>query len=101
MSSANPTDSGRQFYKVYHSTIAAHAAKQMSKKASSDWNRIEPRIADLSREPRPAGVQALSDGSYRIRVRDWRIIYRVVDADRVVLVLAIRKRDEQTYRDIG
>lgn len=34
---------------------------------------------------------------YRLRVGDYRIFYDVDDAHRKVILLAIRRRDEQTY----
>lgn len=34
---------------------------------------------------------------YRLRVGDWRIFYDVDDTRRKVILLAIRRRNEQTY----
>jgi hypothetical protein len=36
----------------------------------------------------------------RIKIRNWRIIYAVHDADRWVWVLAIRKRPPYDYGDL-
>lgn len=39
-----------------------------------------------------------SDGAYRVRVGDYRIIYEIDDIAEKVVILAIRKRDESTYQ---
>ena len=36
-------------------------------------------------------------GQLRIRQGDWRAIYEVDDARKVVTVLGVRKRNERTY----
>ena len=54
----------------------------------------------LRDDPRPAGVKALvnSPGLLRIRVGDWRVIYRVEEARVVVVVVEVGHRRE-VYRD--
>lgn len=54
----------------------------------------------LADNPRPAAARALvgAPGRLRIRVGDWRIIYRVEDARLVVLVVEVGHRRE-VYRD--
>jgi mRNA interferase RelE/StbE len=61
--------------------------------------KIALAILELSREPRPASSKKLSDGgsSYRVRVGEYRILYEVSDAERIVRVMAVGHRRE-VYR---
>ena len=57
-------------------------------------------ILDLEANPRPRGYNKVEGQEvYRIWVgRDWRVLYSI-DADRnQVVVEAVRKKDEGTYR---
>lgn len=62
--------------------------------------RIFGRIADLANDPRPPGVKLLQGGSerlWRIRVGDFRVIYRIDDGVLLVLVVVVAHRRE-VYR---
>ncbi len=58
-------------------------------------------MLDLGENPRPRGYNKVegAGGIYRIWVgRDWRLLYSI-DQDRSELVIeAVRKKDEATYR---
>ncbi len=58
--------------------------------------RLDDAIEVLSDDPRPPGCRKLAGTSdrYRIRVGDYRIIYRVDDGKVTVLVLVIGHRRE-------
>jgi mRNA interferase RelE/StbE len=58
--------------------------------------RLDDAIEALSDDPRPNGCRKLAGTSdrYRIRVGDYRIIYRVDDGKVTVLVLVIGHRRE-------
>jgi mRNA-degrading endonuclease RelE of RelBE toxin-antitoxin system len=62
---------------------------------------IVKAILDLEANPRPRGYDKVEgqEEVYRIWVgRDWRVLYSI-DADRNQLVIeAVRKKDEGTYR---
>ncbi len=62
--------------------------------------RIADRIDDLAKDPRGAGCKAIGNGLTRVRVGDWRIVYRVVDETVVVCILRVAERDE-VYRDLA
>jgi mRNA interferase RelE/StbE len=49
---------------------------------------------ELSSEPRPACSKKLADAgsAYRIRVGDYRVLYEVSDAERIVRVMAVGHR---------
>lgn len=62
-------------------------------------------VLALSDEPRPSGSRKLTGlDVYRVRLRidgvPWRILYQVRDAERVVLITRVARRDEGTYRHL-
>ncbi len=60
--------------------------------------RLRPKLERLREDPRPHGcIKLTADGGYRIRVGDYRILYRVADSARVVFVYRIKHRRE-AYR---
>ncbi len=60
----------------------------------------------LAKSPRPKGEPKIKPpleiytylAQYRLAVTNWRILYDVDDAARTVWLLALRKRNERTYR---
>jgi mRNA interferase RelE/StbE len=62
-------------------------------------SRIARRIEALADQPRPADVKVLhgGDGDLRIRVGDYRIVYRVDGKKLIVLIIRIGHRRE-VYR---
>ena len=61
-----------------------------------DRQRVVNRIAVLASEPRPAGCEKLAgtEGRYRIRQGQFRIVYAVDDATRTVEVVKVGHRRE-------
>jgi mRNA interferase RelE/StbE len=64
-------------------------------------DRVSEKIDSLPENPRPPGVEKLSgsEDSCRVRVGDYRILYRIVDEALLVLVVAVRHRKE-AYRRV-
>ena len=75
---------------AYRIELTPQAAKQLASLERQTLKRIAARIDALAEDPRPASARKLSakEGLYRIRVGDYRVIYRIVD--RIVLVTIIR-----------
>jgi len=63
--------------------------------------RVDARTLSLAEEPRPLGVKPLRgpEKFLRLRVGDYRIVYRVEEDRRVVLVVRVRHRRE-VYRGL-
>lgn len=60
--------------------------------------KLRDAIRNLARNPRPVGCKKLSnDEGYRIRIGDYRIVYRVEDKGKKIFVYRIRHRRE-VYR---
>ena len=57
-------------------------------------------IQSLANEPRPIGVKKLSGEKdiYRVRVGNYRVLYRIVNKVLVVVVVSVGHRRE-VYRD--
>jgi mRNA interferase RelE/StbE len=61
-------------------------------------DRIRGAIDALAADPRPAGAVKLAGrDDYRIRVGDYRVVYAIADAHRVIIVARIAHRSE-VYR---
>lgn len=66
-----------------------------------DRAAIDAAIRGLTLEPRPIQARPLvNSDQWRLRVRDFRIIYEIDDTDREVVVLAVVRRGEGTYKDV-
>lgn len=66
--------------------------------SDDDYRRVDERICSLRMNPRPYGVTKIRDKVHRIRVGPWRVIYLIDDANRVVVINAVRRREKDTYR---
>jgi mRNA interferase RelE/StbE len=53
----------------------------------------------LGSNPRPPTSKKLIEkGGYRVRVRDYRILYTVDDKNKVVVIYRTKIRSEKTYK---
>lgn len=82
----------------YRIKIIAKAEKDLDAVTSHDFDAVKKRILLLSENPRPFGSKKLSnEGGYRIRSGDFRILYRVDDTVKEVIIYRVKHRKE-TYR---
>ncbi len=57
--------------------------------------RIKAKLEELAHEPRPDGVRKLQGAEadlYRVRLGDYRIVYKISDKELSVLVVRVRHR---------
>jgi mRNA-degrading endonuclease RelE of RelBE toxin-antitoxin system len=55
----------------------------------------------LGKEPRPSKVKKLAEsGLWRIRIRQYRIVYVIDDEARLVTIVRISRRREDTYKSL-
>ena len=85
----------------YSVTFARSARKELEKLPSSTARRIIEHIEALLINPRTTRSVKLQGNRnlWRIRVGDYRIIYRVDDGARIIDVSVIRHRRD-AYRDL-
>lgn len=74
--------------------LAPAAAREFRKLPRAAQMRIGRRIEQLATDPRPDGVRKLSDGSYRIRIGDYRVLYQIHDAQLLIVVIRVRHRKD-------
>lgn len=73
--------------------------RQLDRIQEPDFTRIAEAILELEDNPRPPGCRKLRGlEGWRIRIGNWRVIYHINDQERVVTVVEVRRRREDTYR---
>ena len=83
----------------YDITFARSARKELERLGEPLRTRVFRRIEHLGADPRPSGCRKLEGAEelWRIRVGDYRVVYAVNDARRIVDISAIRHRSD-AYR---
>ena len=83
----------------YSVSFARSARKELQALDASVATRVLRRLEALSISPRPTGVIKIegADDLWRLRVGDWRVIYRISDREKLVDIIAIRHRKD-AYR---
>lgn len=85
----------------YRVEIDKRAAKQVASLHRATAERVLDALDALGDEPRPSGclkIKGRADYAWRIRVGDYRVLYRIHDDRLVVRVYGVLRRDE-AYRD--
>ena len=84
---------------MYRVLLERAAEKDLSRLSSEIHARVIAAIQALAKNPRPSGCRKLagSKHDWRIRVGDYRVVYEIADAIRVVRVNRVRHRRE-VYR---
>lgn len=86
---------------MYQAIFSRRAQKALLDLPSNQAQRVKEAIDRLRENPHIPGTIKLENApvaQYRHRVGDLRILFDIDDANQVVEVLDIRKRDERTYR---
>ncbi len=86
----------------YRIVIAGAARRRLAKLAKGERDRIDDKIRSLASEPRPHGVEKLTDQGelFRVRVGAYRVVFAIDDRDRLIAVQDVRGRDD-VYRKGG
>jgi mRNA interferase RelE/StbE len=83
----------------YRVDLAPAAARQLRRLPPGDAARLRGPILALGLEPRPPGSTPLVGSDWwRLRVGDLRLIYKIDDVARLVVILRAARRNESTYR---
>ena len=85
----------------YSVSLARSARKELERLPDQVANKILNKLEELAGNPRKVGVTKLhgQKNLWRLRVGDYRIVYSIDDASRIVDVSIIRHRRE-VYRDL-
>ena len=80
----------------YAVEIKPSARKELDALPDHVLSRVIRKIQSLSDNPRPAGCKKLKGYKdlWRIRIGDWRVVYIIDDAVRVVSVTRVAHRRE-------
>ena len=81
---------------MYSLVIERSAEKDMRRLSDDVHDRVSDAILKLKSNPRPHGSKKLvgTNGSWRIRVGDYRVLYDVADAIRIVRIYRVRHRKD-------
>ncbi len=83
----------------YQVKLRRAVQKQLDKLAGNDYEIVARAISALEQEPRQRGVKKLAEsGLWRIRVGQYRVVYNINDEERLVIVVRVARRAEDTYR---
>ncbi|MFN8489488.1 MAG: type II toxin-antitoxin system mRNA interferase toxin, RelE/StbE family [Caldilineaceae bacterium] len=67
--------------------------------------RVKRILQDLRRNPRPSNAEELHDklaGHYKVKLGDWRIVYRIEEDILTVVVVKVgRKSGPEFYQSIN
>jgi mRNA interferase RelE/StbE len=80
----------------YAVQIKPSARKELESLSDPLLARVVAKLESLSHEPRPTGCKKLKGykDQWRIRIGDWRVVYLIDDAARLVSVTRIAHRRE-------
>ena len=83
----------------YAVVFARSARKELETLPFSVARRILSAIEQLGADPRPAGVRKLRgvENLWRLRVGDYRVLYAIEDAQRLIDIQVVRHRKD-AYR---
>jgi mRNA interferase RelE/StbE len=83
---------------VYRILLDGKAEKQLDALQFKDFERISEAVARLKENPRPGRVEKLKGRIYRIRSGRYRVIYTILDDEKLILIHEVVLRREDTYK---
>ena len=79
----------------YSLLILPRAKRQLADLPAQQLSAAEAKIRALQENPRPVGCKKLRDRQgWRVRFGDYRIIYKIDDAQKIVTILEVGHRRE-------
>jgi len=85
----------------YTVKVASRAVeKQLAAVPEEDREHVVIRIRNLVEQPRPKGVKALAQDVYRLRTGRYRVIYKILEKEEVILIGKVALRTERTYKGL-
>jgi mRNA interferase RelE/StbE len=93
-------NTGRQ--KIYKIFLKKSVAKFLDKIPDNHYSIISKNISALTNDPRPFNSKKIATDEkniYRIRVSRYRIIYFIDETNKIINILEIKLRRENTYKN--
>ena len=85
----------------YQVLLRRAAQRQLDKLSEEDYTAVARAISALEEEPRLRGVKKLSEsGLWRVRVGRYRVVYSINDEKRLVVLVRVAWRAEDTYKGL-
>jgi len=85
----------------YKVEVRRAVCKELDALLGQDYEAVAKAISALEREPRPPRVKKLAEsGLWRIRVRQYRIVYAINDEAQLATLVRIARRREDTYKSL-
>jgi len=82
----------------YRLKIIPRCEKDLDSITGRDFDALKKKILSLPANPRPFGCRKLTnEDGYRVRMGDFRILYRIDDKAKEVMIYRVRHRRE-SYR---
>ncbi len=80
----------------YSLEIKQSAQKELDALDDALFTRVDRKILALAENPRPSGCKKLKGykDQWRVRVGDWRVLYIIDDAAKLVTITRIAHRRE-------
>ena len=83
---------------MYKICIISKAKKDLDNFQDKIFTKIKKIILSLADNPRPYGaIKLTNEEGYRIRVGDYRILYRIVDQEKEIYIYRVKHRKD-AYR---
>jgi mRNA interferase RelE/StbE len=74
--------------------------KQLQRIPKKQLERVVKSMRSLRDDPRPSGCVKLEERLYRVRQGQYRIIYAVFDKEIVIVICKVKRRSEDTYKNL-
>ena len=83
----------------YEVKLRRAAQKELDALSGRDYETVAKAISTLEQNPRPLKVKKLAEsGLWRFRAGHYRIVYAIEDEDRLVTIVRVARRKEDTYK---
>ncbi|MDO8491551.1 MAG: type II toxin-antitoxin system RelE/ParE family toxin [Dehalococcoidia bacterium] len=85
----------------YEVKLRRSAQKSLDDLTQRDYEKVAKAIDALTENPRPTKVKKLADiGLWRVRAGQHRIVYVIDDGARLVTIVRVARRKEDTYKGL-
>lgn len=85
----------------YRVEVKPSAEKELLRLPEREFMLLRQHIESLANNPWPGGAIRLKAKIFwRVRVRRFRIIYRIAEEQKLVEVVRITRRNEKTYKGL-